>query len=204
MSYMYKFRDCLSSEVASQAIINGSFLVCRDTGDMYYDNLEGDRIKLSAVIHVVTGRVNSELYPEEGHFYYSTTDKQVCIYHSGTFQPINITPVIVTLGNLVIPKNSYITPQVNPVANRLNTGYSDVIVSVNGHSLTTDLSIADMDESQFMGNTPKITFGNVTNTSGIYTIRINNANTTYAWLGSAEILVFTSTAYNNANSGISS
>ena len=204
MSYMYKFRDCLASEVPTQAIINGSFLVCRDTGDMYYDNLEGDRIKLNAVIHVVSGRVNSELYPEEGHFYYSTTDKQVCIYHNGVFQPINITPVMVTLNNLVVPKNSYINQQINQVANKLNNGFNDVIVSVTGYSLATDLSIADMDATEFKGSTPKITFGTVTNTSGIYSIRINNANTTYAWLGSAEILVFTSTAYNNANSGISS
>ena len=51
---MVKFRDCLASEVKNQEVIGGSFLVCRDTGDMWCDTLSGERIALGKVIHEVT------------------------------------------------------------------------------------------------------------------------------------------------------
>lgn len=87
---MYSFRDCLASEIQAQEVVNGSFLVCRDTGDMYYDNLEGDRITISKTVHCVEGKLGSYIYPEEGHMYYSATDKIIAIYHNEEMVPINV------------------------------------------------------------------------------------------------------------------
>lgn len=47
---MIKFRSCLASELDSREIINGSFILCSDTGDMYLDNLDGTRRRIAKQI----------------------------------------------------------------------------------------------------------------------------------------------------------
>ena len=110
---MIKFRDCLASELASQDVINGTFIICRDTGDMYCDTLEGERVTIAKTIHLVQGPVNSELYPEDGHLYYSITDRQVCVYHDGEFQPINVATCFKKIENCYVAKSGSATFAIN-------------------------------------------------------------------------------------------
>lgn len=182
---MVKFRDCLASEVKTQEIIGGSFLVCRDTGDMWCDTLSGERIALGKIIHKVTGKVNSELFPEEGNFYYSTTDKQVTIYHDGDFQPINVGISVARFSNLACAKGSTCTEDINTVKDKL-VGMPILKCTLN--KLEKDISIADI-ETNVSG---AISYNSAT---GIYTLTVTNASTTTPWVGSAEIFVFTTIPY---------
>lgn len=47
---IYRFQDCLSSELNDLDFHAGTLIFCRDTGECYYDNLEGDRVTVSQYI----------------------------------------------------------------------------------------------------------------------------------------------------------
>ena len=47
---IYRFQDCLSSELDSLEFHAGTLIFCRDTGECYYDNLEGDRVPVSQYV----------------------------------------------------------------------------------------------------------------------------------------------------------
>lgn len=47
---IYRFQDCLSSELDNLEFHAGTLIFCRDTGECYYDNLEGDRVPVSQYV----------------------------------------------------------------------------------------------------------------------------------------------------------
>lgn len=191
---MVKYRDCLASELSEMEIINGSLIVCRDTGDMIYDSLEGERVPIAKGAHKVSGKVNNELFPQEGHFYYSTDDRMVCVYHDGSFQPINVTMLSITLDNLMVLASGSETVEINPnSAGSKFVGVNGYILNVVGHTLNTDRSIIDLDNDFVAGG--HVTFGTVSNNNG-WSITINNA-ATMNWIGSANVLVIFQEMYNN-------
>lgn len=196
---MIKFRDCLASELASQQVINGSFILCRDTGDMYCDTLEGERITIAKTIHVVNGPISGELFPEDGHMYYSTSDRQVCVYHNGDFQPINISTCIKKIDGCYVAKNGNATISINAGvgSDRLDATYGGTIVNVIPHKLYTDISIADLD-SQLVGNNA-VKFNGVSHSSGVWSVTVANTNTTIGWLGSIDVMLFLVNEYNSQN-----
>ena len=55
---IYKFQDCLSSELRTLPIVAGTLIYCRDTGENWYDTLEGTRISVSR--YVVVFQTDSE------------------------------------------------------------------------------------------------------------------------------------------------
>lgn len=91
-----QFRTCLASEVASREIINGSLIVCYDSGDMYFDTLEGERIKISKQIEFLTSEDDrtSLLTPESDKLYIVKETSKVYIYNNG-WGCLNETPFTV-------------------------------------------------------------------------------------------------------------
>ena len=178
---MVNFRDCLGSEIPSQPIEAGSLIVCRDTGDLYYDALNGNtRVPLSKAAHIVSGRVTSELFPQEGHLYYSTSDKMVCMYHLGQMQPINISESILTLTNIHIPTGS------STVA---LDDYASIIGNITVLSATpiegkTDRSVSDL------FNTDDITLTSISS-NGL----VANNQTGYNWIGDVYVLIVSQNSY---------
>lgn len=185
---MYKFRDCLRSEVESQSVINGTFLVCRDTGDMYYDSLEGERRTIAKSVHVVSGKVTSELYPEVGNLYYSTSDKQMCVYLDGTMQPVNISMAIKVIGGCYVGKGATVNVQVNDSANSIASG-KGTILTVFAIKATINPAIEDLD-SEF-----NITLGTPTSSAGIWSVPVTNNNQTRNWLGAVEVGILSTVPY---------
>lgn len=175
---MYKFRDCLASEVSTQEHIPGSFLVCRDTGDIIYDSLEGNRVPLSKSAHLVNGNVEDELFPQDGHLYYSTTDKKVCMYHNGMFQPINITIFTRTFTDVEIDSGSSVQLTVNKsTATSVNEFIAGRVIECK-----IDSSIYDLSSNFSILNTTSISSGN-------FVATINNNSSSYNWIGSVTVLV---------------
>lgn len=191
---MYSFRDCLASEVKTEAYIAGSFLICRDTGDMYYDNLEGSRITLGKTIHeVVDATLDTELFGDEGHFYYSTKDKTVAVYHNDKMNPINISILdYVRCGVCVAPNNNVelvvsTTKEFKGMAD--DTGVAKVIGSIIGiipRSLDITLSLKDL-ESEFAGKVSMATA--ITETNGVK-IAVLNSHETMQWIGNVAATLF--------------
>lgn len=186
MPFFFKFRDCLESELDSQSFISGTFIVTRDAGNLYCDTLAGDRLPLGQVVHVVTGSISSILYPESGHFYYSTTDKNVCFYSDGTFQPINMTVGYIDYKNIRVPA-------AGSASVAINTGYSGRIMSVAALKLDTDISIYDLDATQFVG-AGKVRANTAVNTNGSWSIPLVNENANYDWLGGITAVIVQRTA----------
>ena len=195
MPTMVKFRDCLASEVASQPIENGTFIFCRDTGDMYCDSLEGERITIAKTIHLVQGPVNGELYPEDGHIYYSITARQVCMYHDGEFQPINSDCCFKKMENCYVEKGSSASFAINNQVggDRLDGTYGGSIINVIPYKLYTDLSIIDLD-NQLVEN-GNVTFNGTTHTDGVWSVNVVNNNASISWIGSVNILLFMTSDY---------
>ena len=50
MPDLINFRTCYASELINRSIINGSIIICSDTGEIYHDNLDGERIKVAEQI----------------------------------------------------------------------------------------------------------------------------------------------------------
>lgn len=180
---MYKFRDCLASEVETMEHISGSFLVCRDTGDIIYDALDGvTRVPLSKAAHKVEGLVKDELFPQDGHLYYSTSDKMVCMYHNGNYQPINMSIIIRPFNDLEIDSAGSLELTMSSIAG------IDSYLGCAVLDTTIDSSIKDL-ESQFsIGNSVSLTGENPV-------ITLTNSNESYAWLGSATVMAAVITNY---------
>lgn len=194
---MIKFRDCLASELNSQEKIPGSFIICRDTGDMYCDTLDNERVTIAKTIHQVQGPVTGELFPEDGHLYYSITDRQVCVYHDGEFMPINVAIGFKKIENCYCPKGDEVEIEINPQegGDRLDgSSYGGTIISVLPYKLYTDLSIIDLDGNLVDGG--YVAFNGITRSSeGIWSINIANSNNNLDWIGSANVMVFVTTDY---------
>ena len=82
---MVQFRTCLSSEVSGKSIINGSVILCSDSGEIYYDNLNGERILIARSIEYLandTERTNL-LTPESNILYIVRSTGGIWIYSSG-------------------------------------------------------------------------------------------------------------------------
>ena len=196
---MIKFRDCLASELASQEVINGTFIICRDTGDMYCDTLEGTRVTISKTIHLVQGSVNSELYPEDCHLYYSITDRQVCVYHDGEFQPINVATCFKKIENCYVAKSGSATFAINSQVggDRIDAVYGGSIINVIPYKLYTDISIYDLD-TQLVQN-GSVNFNGITHEDGVWSVNVVNNNTSLDWLGSVNVLLFMTNDYHSQN-----
>lgn len=185
---MYKFRDCLRSEVDSQPVLNGTFLVCRDTGDMYLDSLEGERLTIAKSVHVVNGKVSSELYPEIGNFYYSTSDKQMCVYLNDTMQPVNVSMAIKVIGGCYVGKGATVNVAVNDVANSIASG-KGTILSVFPIKASINPAIEDLAD-EFT-----INLGTPTSSAGIWSVPVTNNNQTRNWLGAVEVGILSTVPY---------
>lgn len=195
MPTMFKFRDYLASEVSSSPIIKGSFIVCRDTGDMYVDTLEGTRLTIAKTIHFVNGTVQNELYPEEGHMYMSYTDRQICVYVNGEYIPLNIDSCIKKVTGVYVEKSDSTTVDISIAGDKLNDSYDGKIIYAITLGLETDISISDLDSTLVVNNA--VTGSQPSRGSdGKWTVTITNNNTDIPWIGEIDVMIFMTNAYN--------
>ena len=183
---MVKYRDCLASELAAQEIIPGSLIVCRDTGDMIYDSLENERVPLAKGAHIVTGKITDELFPQEGHLYYSTTDTQVCVYHSGAFQPINLYAQVVHLDNLHVSKSIADATSVS-VLDDFAIGTD--IISAEVIDYDVDRSIIDLKDQMYYNFTTQ-----QVETEWNLMVTATQTNT-YDWIGHVDVAILSTPTY---------
>lgn len=82
---MYTFQDCLSSEVNNIAFVPGTLIYCRDTGESYYDTLDGDRIAVSkyVVICLTDSDRTDIIAPDSGCLYVVIETKRIWVYNGG-------------------------------------------------------------------------------------------------------------------------
>ena len=79
---MVQFRTCLESELSSKAIIPGSIIICSDTGDMYHDTSDNERLRIARSISYFdtdADRVNC-LIPESEVVYIVKSTGKIWIY----------------------------------------------------------------------------------------------------------------------------
>lgn len=82
---MYKFQDCLRSELDSIEIDPGTLIFCRDSGDAFYDTLEGDRVPVSSDIVILKNEAERTglLTPESGILYVVQSSRMIWLYIGG-------------------------------------------------------------------------------------------------------------------------
>lgn len=82
---MVLFRTCLASEIASKEIIKGSIIMCSDSGDCYFDSLDGERVQISKQIVWLETESNrtSMLTPESDKVYIVKETQLIYIYNNG-------------------------------------------------------------------------------------------------------------------------
>ena len=81
---MVLFRTCLASEINSKEIVNGSIIMCSDSGDCYFDTLDGERVQISKQIVFLETENNrtSMLAPESDKFYLVKESGLLYIYNT--------------------------------------------------------------------------------------------------------------------------
>lgn len=84
---IYKFQDCLSSELGTLTIVPGTLIFCRDTGENYYDTLEGTRIIVSRYVHMFATDSDrtSYLEMENNVLYIVRSTRKLWIYNAGWY-----------------------------------------------------------------------------------------------------------------------
>lgn len=110
MADMVQFRSCLASQLSSRPIINGSFILCTDTGALYKDD-EDERILVSKAIEFIgtESERTAMLAPENNILYivlasgkmYVYTDTWNCINRTTEYYYIHNVSIIAS-GNTVI------------------------------------------------------------------------------------------------------
>ena len=105
---MVSFRTCLSSEVDNKSIINGSFILCSDSGEAYYDNLEGERILIAQNIEYLNSdsERTSMLTPETNKLYIIISTGMLWIYSSGWICLNAKTTTYFDIDNIEVPTGS--------------------------------------------------------------------------------------------------
>lgn len=124
-------------------------------------------------------------YPADGNVYYSSAEDQASVVSDGGLTSINTSVTILRFDNLSCEKGATITEAINTEKDTLD---GSTIIKCTLNRLEIDSSIADI-EVNISG---KIEYNSST---GIYTIVITNASDMIPWMGSAEVYVFTTTAY---------
>lgn len=81
------YRQYNNSEIDSAPIIPGSMLLAKDTGNMYADTVDGDRIPLSKQTAFITEEMRQNmLTPEEEILYITIDDFKIWIYYNGEWK----------------------------------------------------------------------------------------------------------------------
>lgn len=102
---MVQFRTCLSTEVSNKSIIEGSIILCSDSGEFFYDDLEGNRISIAKAIEYLNTDTDRTglLTPESEILYVVKSTGMVWIYNSGWICLNTKTTTYFTLTNIEVP-----------------------------------------------------------------------------------------------------
>lgn len=81
---MIQFRSALASEVDDRPIIPGSLLVCTDIGEMFFDNFDGERIKVANNVTYLAAESDRTglLAPEVNMLYIVIETAKMYIYNT--------------------------------------------------------------------------------------------------------------------------
>jgi hypothetical protein len=120
-------RSCYASELDSRAIIPGSIIVCTDTGDMYHDTVDGDRIRISSDVVFCASEtaIKGLLAPEENRIYLDLSKGHMFVYKNDTWSCLNpdsTTPfcihnVGIAANGTTVVENNHVTATCNAIFN---------------------------------------------------------------------------------------
>ena len=104
-STMVQFRTCLSSEVENKSIVKGSIILCSDSGEFYYDTLDGERILVAkAIVYLDKDSDRTAmLAPESGVLYVVVETGLIYIYSSSWICLNAATTTYFDLDNIEVP-----------------------------------------------------------------------------------------------------
>lgn len=107
MSEMVLYRSCLESELNSRPVINGSFILCTDSGNLYHD-VDDERIRISKSIAFLGTESNrtSILTPEDDVLYIVLATGKMWIYTSSGWECINKTTEYYYVHNVAVASKS--------------------------------------------------------------------------------------------------
>lgn len=81
------YRTCNSSEVDSLPIEKGSMILAKDTGAMFADTINGDRVPISRQTAFISeAQRQAMLAPEEEILYITVDDFKIWIYFNSAWQ----------------------------------------------------------------------------------------------------------------------
>lgn len=141
---MIKFRSCLASELDSREIINGSFILCSDTGDMYLDTLEGTRRRIAKQIEFLADENDrtSIILPEFDILYLVKETGKFWIYDTDwmCLNPDSEAAIIYfTIDNVLLNASStteVTDSRVDASASATFTAYASVYDLAEGYTIT--------------------------------------------------------------------
>lgn len=82
---IYRFQDCLSSELSSLEFYAGTLIYCRDTGECFYDTPNGERVPVSKYVRFFATEAErtSCLDFDTSILYIVTATKKMYVYAGG-------------------------------------------------------------------------------------------------------------------------
>lgn len=164
---IYRSQDCLSSELDSIEFHAGTLIYCRDSGECYYDTLDGERVPVSKYVRFFdteSDRTGSMDFDTSVLYIVRDTNK-LYVYSGGwvCLNPGITTSFYFDIDNLEVP-----------------TGTTGLVVSDERISDTCNGDFAPLPSlSDLFGS------ATVTCTNGSATIKLNNTN--YKMIGTLKI-----------------
>lgn len=81
------YRTYNNSEIKDAPIVPGSMLLAKDTGNMYADTIDGERVPISRQTAFISeAQRQAMLAPEEEILYITVDDFKIWIYFNGAWQ----------------------------------------------------------------------------------------------------------------------
>lgn len=136
---LYHFQDCLESELKSIDIVPGTLIFCRDSGNHFYDTLEGRRIPIASKIAILTDAERRAIILPDSDKYYICKDTKIgWIYSNGEWVSIGNKPKLNYMIPITLEKNGTL----DLPNSELNEGTSlEFIADGTLKDLVTDASV---------------------------------------------------------------
>ena len=101
---LVQFRTCYASNLDDQEIIPGSIIVCSDTGRVYHDTLDGERVPAAEAIEYYNTEAErlAELTPQAEVLYIVKENGKMYIFTSN-WVCLNKDTIFFTIDNIEIP-----------------------------------------------------------------------------------------------------
>lgn len=106
---LVSFRTFLASEISSKPIVKGSIILCSDSGEIYWDTPDGERILIArSIVYFANDTERTQLLTPEANILYIVRDTgRIWIWSNSAWVNINApTTTYFDLDNVEVPTGS--------------------------------------------------------------------------------------------------